>query len=144
MQPEKHPNPDRSPESLEARLRALPQPPVPAGLEARLLASIPTTRPIPHPRRILWVGVAAAFTAACLLAVLAWPRRPSADSNPSAPSSDSAQQHAPALPEEPDRVAQLPLGRRVMEDADLPAFNWPLEKASPRKVSTAIPSDLLD
>jgi hypothetical protein len=31
-----------------------------------------------------------------------------------------------------------------MEDADLPAFNWPLEKASPRKVSTAIPSDLLD
>jgi hypothetical protein len=49
---------------LEARLRALPQPPVPADLEARLLARIPTTTPAPKPWRAMWVGVAAIVTVA--------------------------------------------------------------------------------
>ena len=38
---QRRPNSGRSPESLEARLRALPQPPVPGDLEARILAAIP-------------------------------------------------------------------------------------------------------
>ncbi len=41
MQFQRRPNSDRSPESLEARLRALPQPPIPSELEARILAAIP-------------------------------------------------------------------------------------------------------
>jgi hypothetical protein len=144
MQHERRPNPDQSPESLEVRLRALPQPPVPASLEARLLAAVPTTRPIQPRRRLLWIGVVAALAAACLLVVLAWPRRHSTDSVPSVPASHSAQQVVPRQAEDSARVAQLPQIRRVVEDPDLPAFNWPLEKASPGRVSTATLSDLLN
>ena len=78
MLSEKRPKPDGSPESLEARLRALPQPPVPAGLEARLLAAIPAKMPAPRQRWAVRVGVVSAVgevAAACLLAVLAWPPR---------------------------------------------------------------------
>src|SRR5947207_2007566 len=80
--PEQPPNPGRSSESLEARLRALPQPPVPADLEARLLAAIPPARPAPRRRWAVWAGVAGALAAACLLAVLAWRGR---DGNGPAP-----------------------------------------------------------
>ena len=68
MHPQKRPGPDRSPEGLEARLRALPPPPVPAELEARLLAAIPA----PRRRRPIWAGVVGVLAAACLLAALAW------------------------------------------------------------------------
>ena len=76
MQPQRRPNSDRSPESLEARLRALPAPPVPSDLEARILAAIP-----PQISRATWPGANTASTsfavghpsaqraAACLLAV---------------------------------------------------------------------------
>ncbi len=45
MQFQRRPNSDRSLESLEARLRALPQPPIPGELEARILAAIRPERP---------------------------------------------------------------------------------------------------
>ena len=62
-------NPDPSAGSLEARLRALPQPAVPSGLERRLLANIPATAKAPRRlRRVAaLVGLAAA---ACLVAVV--------------------------------------------------------------------------
>jgi len=75
MHPERRPNAGRSPESLEARLRALPQPPVPADLEARLLATIPAAILIPQRRWGVWVGALGALAAACLVVVLAWPGR---------------------------------------------------------------------
>jgi hypothetical protein len=132
MHPERPPSPDRSPEELETRLRALPPPPVPAGLEARLLAAIPGQLPVPRRRWAVWAGVAAALAAACLLAVLAWRRErndpvPGPDTGPSA-------RVAPAWPET----------RRVQEGADLPPFSWPLEETSPLKASTSIPPDLLE
>ena len=46
MQFRRPPNSDRSLESLKARLRALPQPPVPRDLESRLLASVPVAASI--------------------------------------------------------------------------------------------------
>jgi len=85
MQFQRRPNSDRSPESLEARLCALPQPPIPVGLEARILAAIPA-RPsnndeLPRLARsgsrrwrlIVWAGASVAAAAACLLAVRFWP-----------------------------------------------------------------------
>ena len=79
MHPERRPSP--SPESLEARLRALPQPPVPAGLEA----------PIRPPDGAAW-----------------W------------------------------------LARRDLDEAETPAFAWPLEEAPPVTVATALSPDLLE
>jgi capsular polysaccharide biosynthesis protein len=61
MHPERRPSPDRSPEGLEARLRALPPPPVPAELEARLLATIPAKLPAPRRRWPMWVSVVGAL-----------------------------------------------------------------------------------
>jgi hypothetical protein len=65
-------------EELEQRLRALPEPPVPEGLEARLLAAIPADVVcVPRWRRpaLLW-GAAAALAACLVIALLSWPRRP--------------------------------------------------------------------
>src|SRR5436305_3982477 len=82
MQPHRRPDPDRSPDSLESRLRALPRPPVPADLEARILAAGPARatnevlrRARPARRWHLAVGIAAslAAAAACLLILRSWP-----------------------------------------------------------------------
>jgi hypothetical protein len=54
---------------LEARLRALPPPSVPDGLEERLLASIPG---LPGPRRSPWLRGVGAMAAAAVLLVTAW------------------------------------------------------------------------
>jgi hypothetical protein len=58
--------------------------------------------------------------------------------------SDSSQ-HVVAQPaDDSARIAQLPQIRRLVEDPELPAFNWPLEKASSGGTPTAIVADLLD
>jgi hypothetical protein len=132
MHPEPHPSPDRSPDALEARLRALPPPPVPAGLEAQVLATIPGKRPVPRRRWGVWAGVATALAAACLLAVLAWRGRDRNDPVPRHGTEPSVHV-VPAWPE----------GRRVPEGADLPPFSWPLGETSCLKGSTSIPPDLL-
>src|SRR5438093_12334554 len=92
MPPERSEKP--GPESLEGRLRRLPPPPVPADLEARLLAAIPAgvssraesgiasaprvlpalTQPGSPGRWVRWAGGVSALAAACLLIVLAWPK----------------------------------------------------------------------
>src|SRR4051794_27832534 len=74
MHPEQQPNPSPSLEALEARLRALPAPPAPADLEARLLARIPAKKPAKPWRRAAWIGIVGALAAACLLAALVWPQ----------------------------------------------------------------------
>jgi hypothetical protein len=144
MPPEMRPNSDRPREALEARLRALPQPPVPADLEARLLATIPAAVPGPRRHPAVWVGVGGALAAACLLAVLAWSGRDGERPVPSPPTSASALQ-APSRP--PDGAAGLPVwleARRNPDGPDMPPFTWPLEEKSAFKVSTSIPPDLLD
>jgi hypothetical protein len=129
MQPERRPNLPRSPESLEARLRALPQPPIPADLEARLLAGIPAALPIRRWRWAVWVGLAGAAAAACLLIVLAWPRR---------------DRPAPSPPHAPEPIAVEPESGRMLDEDELPAFHWPFSEPSPTMVSTAIPAEPLD
>jgi hypothetical protein len=141
--PEQRPNPGRSPEPLEARLRALPQPPVPADLEARLLAAIPPAGPVPRRRWAVWAGVAGALAAACLLAVLAWRGRDGKAPAPSPQKTDSARQ-APSRPPEEDGIAAWREARRVADGEELPPFTWPLDEPAPVGVATSIPPDLFE
>ena len=144
MRPEKRPDPDQSLESLEARLRALPQPRVPDDLEARLLATLSARTQVRSRRRAVWIGLAGATAAACFFVVLAWP--PVDGEHPlSGPGTNGSM---PGLtirqPNETDDPAAWPDARRRLDRAHLPPFSWPLPKSTSLMVSTPIPPDLLD
>lgn len=142
MHPERRPNPGRSPESLEARLRALPQPPVPEGLEARLLAAVPARGSVPRPRWGVRALVVGAVAAACLLAVLAWYRR---DGKAPAPAKQEVAHHVtPRPPEPPSGVAVWARAGRGLDAAELPPFSWPLGESRPATLAAALSPDLLD
>jgi hypothetical protein len=145
MHPEKPPSADR-PDSLEARLRALPLPPVPAGLEARLLGAIPVQVPGEHSvrvRRSVWIAAACALAAACLLVVLFGRGREGdnpAPTNANHQVSDHGPPRAPAESVSP-RLLQA---RRDLEETQVPAFTWPLEQTSSTRLSISIQDGLLD
>jgi hypothetical protein len=141
MPPERRPNPDRSAESLEARLRALPPPAVPAGLESRLLAAIPPARPIPR-RRGVWVSVIGAVAAACLLALLAGQGRDIRRQVPG-PKREITHQSTPRSTED-DRLAAWRENQRLGEGGESATFAWPLPETPPVGASNSIPSDLFD
>jgi hypothetical protein len=143
MHPEKRPNPDPSLESLEARLRALPQPPIPADLEARLLATIPAKRSLPR-RWGVRVGAIGALVAACLLVVIVWPRR-DRDLPITRPNTiESVQKATPRPPDDSARMASMRSARIVFDEAEPSTFTWPLPEPSPIRFSASIPADLLD
>jgi hypothetical protein len=140
-----HPNPERSPESLEARLRALPPPAVPADLEARVLATIPATvlMPVQRPWAV-WVGAVTVLAAACLLAILAWPRLTSKLPVPRPAKEESVRQDTPRPADHSDSVELREIARRGPDELGPPTFTWPLPEAGPRPLAAAIPPDLLD
>ena len=142
--PEQPPNPGRTPESLEARLRALPRPPVPADLEARLLAAVPPARPVRRRRWAVWAGVAGALAAACLLAVLAWRGRDGKAPAPGPEKGESARHARPRPPDDSDAIAAWREARRVVDGEELPPFTWPLDEPAPVGVATSIPPDLFE
>jgi hypothetical protein len=142
MHPERRPIPDRSPEALEARLRALPPPPVPTGLEARLLAAIPAARPRRPRRWAVWFG--GALAAACLLAALARYGRPGPGQVPRPAGSGLAAHGVPRPEEEPHGSAAWWQARRVLDEREIPPFAWPLSETSTLRVSIAIPPDPLN
>jgi hypothetical protein len=158
MPTERRQNPNRPLESLESSLRAWPQPPVPADLEARLLASIPAEMPLARRRWGIWVGVVCASAASCLLAVLTWPgrdnknlvsRAPASSSVrqvtvPSPPSHVSAHQITPRPPKQSASIAPWLEVRGILAGAKTTTFTWPIEETSPLRMSTSIPPDLLD
>jgi hypothetical protein len=135
MHPERNPSANRFPDPLAERLRALPAPPVPPGLEARLLAAVPSAR-----RRWRWAGVAAALAAACLVAVFARATRD--DTKPVTPETARRAPHRP--PQESVAVASRVKTRHDPDLTDLPTFAWPLEQPSSLSARAAIPPDLLD
>lgn len=139
MNPERRPNPDRPAEPLGARLRALPRPAVPDGLEARLLAAIPADRPAPR-RRAVRAGAAVALVAAGVLAVLGWPRHDGADPVPVPEQSESVPRVTPLPSDDSDGVPASWPARRLLGDTDPPSFNWPVENM----LTSSIPPDLLD
>jgi hypothetical protein len=144
MHPEKRPNPDRPLEALEAQLRALPQPPIPADLEARLLATIPAELSRPQRRWGVWVGVLGTLAAACVLAVIAWPRPNAEHPIPSSKRIASAPQAIPRPPVDSAGIASLRASRPIVDEAEPPTFTWPLPEPSPLRFSNSIPPDLLD
>jgi hypothetical protein len=117
----------------------LPQPAVPADLEARLLAAIPAARSMPSRRWAIWV---VALAAACVLIALVWRGRDGGRGTvPNDPTSSSDRQVTPRLPERRDR---RPDADREPDLVTMPAFVWPIEETSPMRVSTPISPDLLD
>jgi hypothetical protein len=116
-------------DALAARLRGLPELPVPAGLEARLLAAIPDAGALaPGPRRrrwgLLWLGGALA-AAAVLLAVLLGSFFGKTDGPPDRPHPLPAPQ---AAAERPPTLGNY----RLTDDAaPLPSFEWPVQLTVP-------------
>jgi hypothetical protein len=128
MPPEPWPENDPSTADLEARLRKLPPPPVPPRLEARLLAAIPTPVPPRSRRWTVWVGVGAALAAACLLAVLVWPRHSIPDQTRPTARAPIAINSVP-----PERKA-----RRDLDEMEVTTFEWPLAERPPLRLSSAM------
>ena len=140
----KNSNSNGTPESLEARLRALPPLRVPADLEARLLAAIPVAVTFPRRRRRVWVRVVAASAAACLLAVLAWPRRAAEHQAGGLAAGDLVREGTTRLSASNSSASSSQKFQRAPEDMEKVTFTWPLEETSPLTVSSSIPGDLLE
>jgi hypothetical protein len=145
MPPERSENPGS--DSLEARLRRLPPPPIPSDLEARLLAAIPGRAPIRGWRWARWIGGVSALAAACLLIALVWPKR-----DERKPLTDlKGNRLATGVPNT-SVSSQSPQGtstpwsqvRGAPDDLKVGPFTWPIEEATPMTVASSIPSDLLD
>jgi hypothetical protein len=129
MRSDPTPNADQSDDSLEARLRTLPPPCVPEGLEARLLAAIPTRVAARRrwPARLLLITASAA---AVLLTVLGWPR----PDDPNTVLKPAMNQ--PALLS-PDDWLEF---RHGLNQAEPRTFAWPLNNT----LTSTIPPDLLE
>ena len=157
MLPRRRPSSDRSLKSLESRLRALPRPPVPGDLEARLLAAIRAAASHEVPRRArgsrrrriaVWAGAAAVLAAACSLAVLLWSGPGRNRTGPNVVANPAIRQPAHALtPQQPGYSLDITPwleARRDLDEAERPLFTWPVQEETPLMVSTALRRDLLD
>src|SRR6516164_4932641 len=153
----RRPSSDRSLKSLESRLRALPRPPVPGDLEARLLAAIRAAASHEVPRRArwsrrrqiaVWAGAVAVLAAACSLAVLLWPGPGRNRTGPNVVANPEIRQPAhPLTPQQPDYSLDITPwleARRDLDEAERPLFAWPVHEETPLTVSTALRRDLLD
>src|SRR5712692_2888436 len=153
MPPERSEKP--GPESLEARLRCLPPPPVPTDLESKLLAAIPAplssplhkirasasgvasaprvlpalTQPGSPGRWVRLIGGVSALAAACLLIVLAWPKSDGQKSKPDPQKNHLAAAGStnPVSPQSPQDTPWLQ-ARRAPDDLKLAPFTWPIEE----------------
>jgi hypothetical protein len=119
-----------------------PRPEYVADLRALILDRLGPPR-TDRPSRTRWL-VISGLAAACLVAVLAWPR--GGDKNP-VPGSSGQQSPDPISPpprQDPATVADWGNVRRGLNLSEMPAFSWPLQESSRLSRLTAIPPDLLD
>jgi len=101
---------------------------------------------LPEPlgrRRRRWavrVVAVVALAAACLLAILAWPRHDAKNPVPSPPMRETVDQVARRPSDVSHDVIPLLEARRDLDEAEMPTFVWPLENM----LSASTPLDLLD
>jgi hypothetical protein len=157
MHSQRRPSSGRPSESLEARLRALPAPPVPRHLEARLVAARPAGASNEIVRRAhsfrvrrlaIRAGAAVAAAAACSLAVLTWPRPHRTVTAPSlVPGPEkqrSAYQVSAQQPYDFLGIKSWMNDRADLYEAARPLFTWPVQEESPLTVSTSTRPDRID
>jgi hypothetical protein len=141
-------------ESLEAELRALPQPAVPGDLEARILAAAPARarteapRVVGRARRVLWATVLAA-AAACVLLAIRWRPHAADRQSDSVVQSNSVptkldQLATPRPPREAQRFPRWFEAQADTDDSEITPFAWPVRESTPVMASTAGGSELFD
>jgi hypothetical protein len=159
MQSRRRPNSDRSLESLESRLRALPHPAVPRDLEGRILAAIlaraTASHEVPrlarasrHRRLVVWTSASLAMAAVCLLAVRFWPE--AANQNTAhivvanSETTEPVPQVTPRQPDNSRRILPCFEAQLDLDETETPTFTWPIREKSSLIVSTVLPPDLFD
>ena len=88
--------------------------------------------------------VVSGLAAACLVAVLAWPRGDGKNPVPGFSGQPSSDPMSPRPREDPTSVAAWGNVRRGLNLSEIPAFSWPLEESSRVSKLTSVPPDLLD
>lgn len=132
-------DPDGAPDRLAARLRAMPDPPVPNGLEARLLSCLNAEVHPPRAarRRVRWAVAAGGVIAAGVAGLVHGPRPPGDLPDESPPSASG--------PVAPSAVPAVARGSGPeTETPDLPGFRWPIQERSPLTASIAAVGQMLD
>jgi hypothetical protein len=91
-------------------------------------------------RWVVWGGAVATLAAACLLAVLAWPRRNTQNQGSNPPVSQAGKEIAHQPSDVSHDLTSFLGARRDLDEAAMPQFVWPLENL----LSASTPLDLLD
>jgi hypothetical protein len=95
-------------------------------------------------RLALWAVLGGAVAAACVFAVLAWPRKDVKSVVPGPRGNEIAVTNNPGLPDGSADLAAWRESRQAVEQPEPPVFRWPLAEPAASRVSTSIPSDLFD
>ena len=119
-----------------------PRPEHVADLRALILDRLGPPR-TDRPSRTRWL-VVSGLAAACLVAVLAWPRDDGKKPVPDVSGQQSSDPIAPRPRQDPTDVAAWGIVRRGLNLSEMPDFSWPLQESSHLSRLTSIPADLLD
>jgi hypothetical protein len=106
--------------------------------------SLPVPPRIGRRQRSVWVGVAGALAAACVLALLAWSRRENQLPPPGNRVVERGHQTAPRPSDEFARIPPWSEVRRIVDGAEPSTFRWPLPPTSLSLRPDSIPPDLLE
>jgi hypothetical protein len=91
-------------------------------------------------RWAVWGGAVGSVAAACLLAILAWPRHDTKEQGPNPPPNQSGKELAHQSPSVSRDLTPLLGARRDLDEAAMPRFVWPQENL----LSASTPLNLLD
>ena len=91
-------------------------------------------------RWAVWGVAVGTLAAACLLAILAWPRRDTKNQGSNPPVSQTGKEVAHQPSDVSHDLTSLLGARRDLDEAAMPRFVWPLENL----LSASTPLDLLD
>ena len=119
-----------------------PRPEYVADLRALILDRLgpPRTDRLSRTRWLVVSGLAAA----CLVAVLAWPRGGGKNPVPGSSGQPSSDPITLRPRQDAARVAAWGTVRRDLNLSEMPAFSWPLQESSRLSRLASIPPDLLD